>query len=169
MPRTRWLLWALFAGWAQAEPLADLWESPAAQNGRLRVGASTAFEYRLGLQYKAPATDRRPAWYLGSHLDTVLLREGFNPLNVGLEFGFHPRPLPWLALALHMEQPLYTDNRLVGVSSTVYGPTIGRRFEPFVNVQLLRHNDPVDSLNDYPRRRFFNTLIGFNIKLGHTP
>ena len=156
------------AGWLQADTLERLWDSSLMQNSRARFGVSTAFEYRLGVLYQSPATTGRPAWYASTHLDTVLLREGFNPLNIGLEVGVRPRPLPALALGLHLEQPLYTDNRLVGLSSTLHGPVLGRRVEPFISIQLLRYNEPIDGLNGYTRRRFFNTLIGFNVKLGST-
>jgi len=172
MRRVKWTCLVLLiglTGWAQADTFERLWGSSLAQNTRLRFGASTAFEYRLGVSYQSPSTDRRPAWYASTHLDTVLLREGFNPLNIGLEVGVRPRPLPALALAVHVEQPLYTDNRLVGVSSTLHGPALGNRVTPFLSVQLLRYNDTIDGLNGYTRRRFFNTLIGFNVRLGSTP
>lgn len=148
----------------------DTWRSSMLmQNTRLRVGASTAFEYRVGMLYQAPERNDFPSWYVGGHLDTVVLSEGFNPVNVGLELGFHLPAAPWLALGLHLEQPLYTDNRLVGVSSTLHSPLVGNRVSGFLNVQLLRYRDPIEGLNGYERQRFFNTLVGVTFHLGTPP
>lgn len=139
------------------------------QNAKFRVGASTAFEYRFGVMYQAPQRDNFPSWYLGGHVDTAVLSEGFNPLNVGMELGFHIPAAPWLSMGLHMEQPFYTDNPLVGISSTLHSPLVGDRVRGFFQLQLLRYREPTESLNDYPRQRFFNTLVGVSVQLGKTP
>lgn len=158
------LLASLTAGSAATET-----PMPFLDRTALRVSGSTAFEYRLGAVYRSPARPDRPQWYLETHLDTALLGEGFNPLNLGLELGFRVPDYHWLAFGAHLEQPLYTDNQLVGLSTTVHSPVIGSRLSAFASLQLLYHRRPVADIGDFDRRRFYNLQTGIRLQLGKTP
>lgn len=171
MLKTRWALLAVLIGltvWTSAQAMnlnsAQAWT----QNTRAHVGASSAFDYRLGAIYQLPAVSRHATWYLGTHMDTVALKGGFNPLNVGLATGFRPHRAPWLAFGFHLKQPTYTDNRLVGVSAGLTSPNSSRRITPFISVQMLRYLRPAPNLTNDTDRYLLNTHIGLTVRLGKT-